>query len=115
MSRIEKCWSRILRMDSLEIVRSCYEWQINNPQVDGHAKKLKEELGKIGLAYMWQSQYKINVNICKIITERCNDIKRRGKFSNIRSVPIFWDITPCSQLRVNQRFGGTYRLHLKIQ
>jgi hypothetical protein len=26
---------------------------------------------------------------------------------------IFWDITPCSPLTVNRRFGGTYRLHLK--
>jgi hypothetical protein len=26
---------------------------------------------------------------------------------------IFWDITPCSPLSVNRRFGGTYRLHLQ--
>jgi hypothetical protein len=26
---------------------------------------------------------------------------------------IFWDITPCSQLSVNRRFGGTYSLHLQ--
>jgi hypothetical protein len=26
---------------------------------------------------------------------------------------IFWDITPCSLLSVNWRFGGTYRLHLQ--
>jgi hypothetical protein len=26
---------------------------------------------------------------------------------------IFWDITPCSPLIVNSRFGGTYRLHLQ--
>jgi hypothetical protein len=25
---------------------------------------------------------------------------------------IFWDITPCSRLKVNRRFGGTCRLHL---
>jgi hypothetical protein len=25
----------------------------------------------------------------------------------------FWDITPCSPLRVNRRFGETYRLHLQ--
>jgi hypothetical protein len=24
---------------------------------------------------------------------------------------VFWDITPCSPLNVNRRFGGTYRLH----
>jgi hypothetical protein len=23
----------------------------------------------------------------------------------------FWDITPCSPLKANRRFGGTYRLH----
>jgi hypothetical protein len=28
---------------------------------------------------------------------------------------IFWDITPCSPLRVNRRFGGTYRLHLQCR
>jgi hypothetical protein len=26
---------------------------------------------------------------------------------------IFWDITPCSPLKVNRRFGGTFRLHLQ--
>jgi hypothetical protein len=26
---------------------------------------------------------------------------------------IFWDITPCSPLSVNRRFGGTYRFHLQ--
>jgi hypothetical protein len=26
---------------------------------------------------------------------------------------IFWDVTPCSLLRYNRRFGGTYRLHLQ--
>jgi hypothetical protein len=26
---------------------------------------------------------------------------------------IFWDITPCSPLKVNRRFGGTSRLHLQ--
>jgi hypothetical protein len=24
---------------------------------------------------------------------------------------IFWDITPCSPLKVNRRFGGIHRLH----
>jgi hypothetical protein len=26
---------------------------------------------------------------------------------------VFWDITPCSLLKVNRHFGGTYRLHLR--
>jgi hypothetical protein len=26
---------------------------------------------------------------------------------------IFWVITPCSPLKINRRFRGTYRLHLQ--
>jgi hypothetical protein len=26
---------------------------------------------------------------------------------------LFWGVTPCSLLRCNRRFGGTYRLHLQ--
>jgi hypothetical protein len=26
---------------------------------------------------------------------------------------IFWDIAPCSPLKVNRRFGGTYPFHLQ--
>jgi hypothetical protein len=26
---------------------------------------------------------------------------------------IFWEMTPCSALSFNRRFGGTYRLHLQ--
>jgi hypothetical protein len=55
LSTIAKYWLRLLRMDSLEIVRVCYERQINNLKVDGWAKKLNEELEKIGLAHIWQS------------------------------------------------------------
>jgi hypothetical protein len=28
---------------------------------------------------------------------------------------IFWDITPCSLLKVNRRFGGTCRHHLQVR
>jgi hypothetical protein len=28
---------------------------------------------------------------------------------------IFWDLTSCSPLKVNRRFGGTFRLHLHGQ
>jgi hypothetical protein len=30
----------------------------------------------------------------------------------VMNSPIFWDITPCSRLRVNRRFGKTYCLHV---
>jgi hypothetical protein len=33
-------------------------------------------------------------------------------FAHLRS-SIFWDTTPCSPLKVNRRFGRTYRLHLQ--
>jgi hypothetical protein len=28
---------------------------------------------------------------------------------------IIWDMTPCNLLKVNRRFGGTYRLHIQGQ
>jgi hypothetical protein len=28
---------------------------------------------------------------------------------------VFWDITPCSLLKVDRRFGGIYRLHLQCR
>jgi hypothetical protein len=28
---------------------------------------------------------------------------------------IFWDMTPCSPLKVNRRFGGSYSLHLQFR
>jgi hypothetical protein len=36
-----------------------------------------------------------------------------GQNATVKESPILWDITPCSQLNVNGRFGGTYRLHLQ--
>jgi hypothetical protein len=55
----------------------------DNLKVDGWAKKLKEEIEKIGLAHIWQNQSEINVNICHIIRERCNDIERQNIFSDV--------------------------------
>jgi hypothetical protein len=46
-------------------------------------KEIKGGIGKIGLAYIWQSQSEINVNICKIIRERCNDVGRQNIFLDI--------------------------------
>jgi hypothetical protein len=83
LSTVAKYGLRLLRMDSLEIVRACYEWQINNLNVDGWAKKLKKELEEISLAYIRQSQSEINVNICNIIRERCNDIEKQNIFSDV--------------------------------
>jgi hypothetical protein len=83
LSTIAKYWFLFLRMGSLEIERACYEWQINNLNVDGWGKKLKDELETVGFAYICQSQSEINVNICKIIRERCNDIERQNIFSDI--------------------------------
>jgi 1,2-phenylacetyl-CoA epoxidase catalytic subunit len=52
LNRIVKYWLRLLGMDSSELVKICYEWQMNNLKVDGWAKKLKEELDKMGLTYI---------------------------------------------------------------
>jgi hypothetical protein len=31
----------------------------------------------------------------------------------LMKISVFWDITPCGAVKVNERFRGTYHLHLK--
>jgi hypothetical protein len=85
LNRIAKYWLRLLGMDSSELVKMCYEWQMNNLKVDGWAKKLKEELERMGLTYIWQNQTEINVTVCKIIRERGNDIQRQNTYADINA------------------------------
>jgi hypothetical protein len=40
MSTLVKYWQRILQMDKDDLLRVCYDWQMNNVQCDGWAKKL---------------------------------------------------------------------------
>jgi hypothetical protein len=47
-----KYWLRTLQMDKEELVRVCYEWQINNLEFDSWARKLSKQLSKIGLGYV---------------------------------------------------------------
>jgi hypothetical protein len=63
-------------MDKEELVRVCYEWQVNNFEFDSWARKLSKQLSKIGLGCIWQD-LRVNTvsGICKKIKKRCNDIE----------------------------------------
>jgi hypothetical protein len=98
LNRITKFWLRLLGMDSLELIKLCYKWQMKILKVDSWAKKLKEEFEKIGLAYIWQNQTEINVNMCKIVRERCNDIEKQNMFADL-NVKI--SLTLYRQVNVN--------------
>jgi hypothetical protein len=56
-------------------------------------------------------QYSLSVTSC------FETVKQNIGFEVLTTVvmksTIFWDITPCSPLKVNRRFGGTYHLHLQ--
>jgi 1,2-phenylacetyl-CoA epoxidase catalytic subunit len=49
ISTLVKYWQRILQMDKDDLVSMRYDWQINNAQYNGWAKKLEKKLNKIGL------------------------------------------------------------------
>jgi hypothetical protein len=53
-------------MDKEELVRVCYEWQVNNFEFESWARKLSEQLSKTGLGYIWQD-LRVNTvsGICK--------------------------------------------------
>lgn len=53
-------------MDKEELVKMCYEQKITNLESGRWAKKLGEQLSKIGLGYIWQDLSKNSVSgTCK--------------------------------------------------
>jgi hypothetical protein len=71
-------------MDKDDLVRVCYDWQINNVHYDGWAKKLEKELNKTGLGHIWWNTTKNQRGtVCKEVKERCNDIERQNFFANL--------------------------------
>jgi hypothetical protein len=49
LSTIVKYRLLLSRVNSEEIVRTCYEWQVNNLKAEGRTKELKKGLKKKGL------------------------------------------------------------------
>jgi hypothetical protein len=66
-----KYWLRTLQMDKEELVRVCYEWQVNNFEFDSWASKLNEQLNKIGLGYIWHD---LSVNTVSGIFKKIKDV-----------------------------------------
>jgi hypothetical protein len=57
-----KYWQRILRLDKEDLVKMCYEWQINSLESGSWAEKLRERLSKIRVGYIWQDLSEITVS-----------------------------------------------------
>jgi hypothetical protein len=47
------------------------------------------------------------------MNEACTYRKWEGRMRKTLKSTIFWDTTPCSPLKVNQRFGRIYYFHLQ--
>jgi hypothetical protein len=45
----------------------------------------------------------------------CNTLQQLDTSDCKIKSPSFWNITPCSPLKVNRRFGETYSLHLQVR
>jgi hypothetical protein len=87
MSLTLKYWQRILHMANQELVKKCYDWQKDNIKSDSWAKRVKEELEKIGLASFWQNQYEHNNSVmCRVVKGRCDDIKRQNLFLRLSEI-----------------------------
>jgi hypothetical protein len=72
-------------MDKEEPVSVCHELQVNNLEFGSWAKKLSEQLSKIGQGKIWQDLWANAVSgKCKKIKERCNDMERQNLFANIK-------------------------------
>jgi hypothetical protein len=53
-----KYWLRTLQMDKEELIRVCFEWQVNNLKFDSWASKLSEQLSKIGRTKIYLARRK---------------------------------------------------------
>jgi hypothetical protein len=92
---------------SSSIIRSWF----NKPtykvdSVSSHPKKKKRSMTDVLYGKGW-----LNLPVKRIATE-CMGIEGDGTKISFKST-IFWDIAPCSPLRVNRGFGETYRFHLQ--
>jgi 1,2-phenylacetyl-CoA epoxidase catalytic subunit len=85
MSTLVKYWQTILQMDKDDLVRLCHDWQINNAQYDGWAKKLVEDINKTGLRHIWRNPTENQRGtVCKEVKVRCNDIERQFLFCKFK-------------------------------
>jgi hypothetical protein len=71
MSTLVKYWQRIFQREKDDLVRVCYNWQINNALCDGWAKELEKEINKIGLGHIWRNPTENQRGTI------CNDIERQ--------------------------------------
>jgi hypothetical protein len=70
-----------------ELARGCYEWQKRKLKSESWTRKLREELDKIGLGYIWQDPQENSVSRAyKIIKERCSDIGGQNLFTDVREI-----------------------------
>jgi 1,2-phenylacetyl-CoA epoxidase catalytic subunit len=85
MITLVKYWQRILQMNKNDLVRVCYDWQINNVQYDGWAKKLEKGLNKIGLGHIWRNPTENQRGtVCKEVKESCSDTYRHNFFRKFK-------------------------------
>jgi hypothetical protein len=75
MSTLVRYSQKILQMDKDDLVRVCYDLQINNAQDAGWAKTLKKDLNKIGLEHSWRNPTNNQRDtVCKELKETRNGI-----------------------------------------
>jgi hypothetical protein len=75
---------------------------------DYRAEVLNKKLSKTAKAVWYATYVYMGLTPNKHKVRRMIDITDR-----VFQKYFYWDITPCSSLSVNRRFGGTYRLHLQ--
>jgi hypothetical protein len=88
---------------------SCYEWANEIRWLDTVWLSTEEgwQLPPIYLPAVWDTCTRVPPTLCHPPPGLSQTYWSRLVCT------IFSDITPCSPLKVNRRFGGTYRLHLQ--
>jgi hypothetical protein len=93
---------------------------------------LGQVFSRVSSVFSYQSSFNhCSIPIYHRLPEMCDSPDQAAHYHNLEQVSpltrhlagyigkyllkgtIFWDITPCSPLNVNRRFGETYHLHLQ--
>jgi hypothetical protein len=95
-------------------INSTFQAHINGPyQVHSIKSRLQQffrfqrYLVQISTAGCFSGDYRVSLSDNEV------SLKLPTQITISLKSTVFWDMTPCSPLNFNRRFGGTYRLHLQ--
>jgi hypothetical protein len=84
-NNIEKEGTQRVEVDNGDLIKSCFDWQLDNMKFESWTKKTE---GQIGQSWVWDIfgitlRIVILKTVFKLFNQRCNGIQRQVTFTHI--------------------------------